>query len=101
MEAMLELEERLYGVNHWDVRQKLTSAGKKHVHNLAEAIIFQALEDLWVSSEIKKSLNFFTSADFGLYAEAAGMSVPRQLKVLRLIERAGFSIASRKERCHE
>lgn len=100
-ESMLELEEKLYGGEQWDVREKWTSAGRKRIRDLAEAVIFQAMEDLWVSTEKQKSLDFFNSEDFRLYADAAGMSVPRQLKILRMIERAGFiKIALRKARCH-
>jgi hypothetical protein len=72
----------------------MISAGSKKVKSgiksLAEAVILQAIEDLFDSSERKKSIDFFKSDNFTLCAETAGLSTLEQMRIIRMLANAGF-----------
>lgn len=52
---------------------------------LAEAIILQSIEDLWMPTHRQESLAFFKGEAFNICAEIAGMSVLKKGKLLRLL----------------
>ncbi len=54
---------------------------------LAEAVILQAMEDLWSSTYRKESLEFFEGEGFAHCAELAGMTVVERLKLIRMLRR--------------
>jgi len=55
--------------------------------HLAEAVILQALEDLWDEDQREDCLKFFTGADFRTCAAVAGMDTTEQIKVLNLLDK--------------
>jgi hypothetical protein len=67
-------------------RQKV----KNRIQSLAEAVILQAIEDLFDPSERKKSIAFFKSENFSLCAETAGLSTLEQIRIIRMLAKAGF-----------
>ena len=71
-------------------RQKV----KDRVKSLAEAVILQAVEDLFDSSERKKSIDFFKGENFTLCAETAGLSTLEQMRIIRMLAKAGFQTVS-------
>ena len=57
----------------------------KAVKNLAEAIIFQSLEDIWFPEHKKESMDFFKGSGFRICAEIAGLDARKQLRVINLL----------------
>ncbi len=55
------------------------------IRRLADAIILQAIEDLWVGKEREKCINFFTGEEFNICAGMAGMNFHDKVKVLNLV----------------
>ena len=53
----------------------------------AEAIILQAMEDLFEGDECLESVKFFTGEEFQLCAEMAGMDHGRMLALLEVVSR--------------
>jgi hypothetical protein len=64
--------------------KKKESAGLKA---LAEAVILQAMEDLWSDAHRKESLEFFEGEGFSHCADLAGMRVVERLKLIRMLRR--------------
>ena len=60
---------------------------RKRLAALAEAVIFQTLEDLWSKAHKKRSLAFFTTEGFHICAEIAGMKIADRLRFFRLLRR--------------
>jgi hypothetical protein len=54
---------------------------------LAEAVILQAVEDLWNSAHSKESVEFFEGEGFKHCADLAGMRVVERLKLIRMLRR--------------
>jgi hypothetical protein len=54
---------------------------------LAEAVILQAVEDLWSSAHSKESVEFFEGEGFKYCADLAGMRVVERLKLIRMLRR--------------
>jgi hypothetical protein len=54
---------------------------------LAEAVILQAVEDLWSSAHSKESVEFFEGDGFRHCADLAGMRVVERLKLIRMLRR--------------
>jgi hypothetical protein len=52
---------------------------------LAEAVILQAVEDLWNSAHSKESVEFFEGEGFKHCADLAGMRVVERLKLIRML----------------
>jgi len=67
---------------------------KARIQSLAEAIILQAIEDLFDSSERNKSIDFFKGENFTLCAETAGLSTLEQMRIIRMLAKAGFQTVS-------
>lgn len=59
--------------------------GKFRVRGLAEAIILQAIEDLWNPVYRKESLLFFRGEGFYECAKSAGITLKDQLRILQLL----------------
>jgi hypothetical protein len=55
------------------------------IRNLAEAIILQSVEDLWVAKQKDDCLTFFYGERFGMCAEIAGMNTYEQATMLQLV----------------
>jgi|GEM_PF-3390365 len=64
-----------------------TQKRSKGVEALAEAMILQAIEDLWSKAHRQKSIEFFTGSGFNQCADMAGMTVIDRLRVLKLLRR--------------
>ncbi|MEW6002315.1 MAG: hypothetical protein AB1638_06690 [Nitrospirota bacterium] len=62
--------------------------GKKHLRSLVEAIILQAIEDLWSDAHRKESIKFFMGEAFKNCARIANMNLFQQLRLIRMIRRA-------------
>jgi len=58
-----------------------------NIKGLAESIILQSFEDLWIKNYRKDSENFFTGDTFCLCADIAGMSALDQIKMLYMVKR--------------
>lgn|GEM_PF-1315168 len=54
------------------------------IKSLSEAIILQAIEDLWIKKEKESCINFFTGEEFNICAGMAGMNFHDKVKVLDL-----------------
>jgi hypothetical protein len=67
-------------------KKKFTVKGlKPKARNLAEAVILQSMEDLWISEEREDSRKFFRGKGFTICAEIAGLNTLEQFRVLHLI----------------
>ena len=58
------------------------------IKGLAEGIILQSIEDLWIENHRGESIDFFTGKEFSICAGLAEMNLPDQLKVLNLVKSA-------------
>ncbi len=55
------------------------------IKNLAEAIILQSMEDIWVHAYKNESRDFFSGKGFKICSEIAGLDAIKQFKVLNLL----------------
>ena len=55
---------------------------------IAEAIILQAVEDLWSPVHRKESIEFFTGEGFAICARIVGMGLYDKLRLIRIIKKA-------------
>lgn len=55
------------------------------VKTLAEAVILQAIEDLWSKSHRQKSIEFFTGDGFRHYADLAGMAPAERASLIKMV----------------
>jgi hypothetical protein len=60
----------------------------KQERKIAEAIILQAIEDLWSSVHRKESIEFFTGEGFAICSRIVGMGLFAKLRLIRLIKKA-------------
>jgi len=60
----------------------------KQERKIAEAIILQAVEDLWNPVYRKESIEFFTGEGFAICAKIVGMGLYKKLRLVRLIKKA-------------
>jgi len=56
------------------------------MESLAEAIILQSIEDLWLDKEKTNCLNFFAGEGFHICARLSGLDFDNQVKVLTLVK---------------
>lgn len=54
------------------------------LNNLAEAVILQALEDMWDERYFKESISFFQGKAFHIWSNIAGLDVYKQYTILLL-----------------
>ncbi len=59
------------------------------IKNLVEAIILQAIDDLWDPAYKVESLEFFSEEGFNICSEIANISHLKKFKLLRMIAKAG------------
>jgi hypothetical protein len=52
---------------------------------LVEAVILQAVEDLWSKADRKESIDFFSGEGFSCCARAAGMELDDQIRLLHMV----------------
>jgi hypothetical protein len=75
--------------------------GCMKVAHLAEAIVLQAIDDLWDEEQRQGCTEFFTGEDFRTCAAIAGISTSDQIKILKMfggiMRGAGKSVTLRKE----
>jgi len=57
------------------------------VQHLAEAVILQAIEDLWNEDHREDCINFFSGEDFRTCASIAGMDVTEQIEILKMLDK--------------
>ena len=62
--------------------------GRRQAGKIAEAIILQAIEDLWSAAHRKESVEFFTGEGFAICARIAGMGLYEKLKLIHAIKKA-------------
>ena len=67
---------------------KVKQQEKTSRKSLSEAVIAQAMEDLWDKNHRQESIDFFTGDGFKCCAEMANMSLYNQLKLVRIMKRA-------------
>ncbi len=53
---------------------------------LAEAILLQLMEDLWIDKEMSDSMDFFIGEGFRICSEIAGMSSDDKVRILNIVE---------------
>ena len=61
---------------------------RKQAGKIAEAIILQAIEDLWSAVHRKESIEFFTGEGFAICSSMAGMGLYEKLKLIQTIKKA-------------
>src|SRR3990172_6219780 len=98
IQGNLALEKSAVQVSRKKIKSSMISVGRQKVKNrvksLAEAVLLQAIEDLFDYSERKKSIDFFKSENFTLCAETAGLSTLEQMRLIRMLAKAGFQTVS-------
>lgn len=94
IQTNLALEKSAVPVSRTRITSSMMSLNHQRVNNriqsLAEAVILQAIEDLFDPSERKKSINFFKGDNFTLCAETAGLDTFERMRVIRMLAQAGF-----------
>jgi hypothetical protein len=60
----------------------------KQERKIAEAIILQAVDDLWSPVHRKESIEFFTGEGFVICARIVGMGLYEKLRLIQLIKKA-------------
>ena len=94
IQGNLALERSVVPVSRTRITSSMISAGSKKVKrgikSLAEAVILQAVEDLFDPSERKKSIDFFKSENFDLCAEMAGLNAVDQIRIIRMLGTKGL-----------
>lgn len=55
---------------------------------IAEAIILQAIEDLWIPVHKKESMGFFAGEGFVICAKLVGMGLYEKLRLIQVIKKA-------------
>jgi hypothetical protein len=65
-------------------KNELEGRGAKII-SLSEAIILQAIEDLWSKEERDGCFNFFRGEEFSICAMMAGMNFQDQVRVLNMV----------------
>ena len=53
---------------------------------LAEAVLLQSLEDLWIDEERHKCIDFFSGEEFHICSKIAGLGSNDKLKMLLMVE---------------
>ena len=61
---------------------------RKQEEKIAEAIILQAIEDLWSAVHRKESIEFFTGEGFAICARIVGMGLYQKLRLIQVIKKA-------------
>ncbi len=69
-------------------RTKSRGIQSRRVKALAEAVILQAVEDLWSDTQRQRSREFFTGGAFGLFADIADMGAIERVRLLKMIGKA-------------
>ncbi len=64
------------------VKKKSQSA---QIKGLAEAILFQSMEDLWIDEERSGCMDFFSGEGFCLCSEIAGISSDDKAQILDIV----------------
>ena len=64
------------------------SHAKTQVKKIAEAIILQAIEDLWRPAHKKESVAFFNGEGFEICANLVDFGLHEKLKLIQLINKA-------------
>jgi len=64
------------------VKKKVPGA---QIKVLAEAILLQSMEDLWIDEERTNCIDFFSGEGFRLCSEIAGMSSDDKVKILNMV----------------
>ena len=57
------------------------------VKHLAEAVILQAIEDLWNEDHRKECIDFFAGEDFRACASLAGMDIADKIEILKMLDK--------------
>jgi hypothetical protein len=60
----------------------------KQDRKIAEAIILQAVEDLWSAVHRQESIEFFTGEGFMICAQVVGLGTYEKLRLIQLIKKA-------------
>ena len=88
---------RLYSLCPTPPKHEMPEAGRlkmkglharKYAEKIAEAIILQAIEDLWSVLHRQESIEFFAGDGFATCARIAGMGMYEKLKLIQTIKRA-------------
>ena len=66
------------------------------LRSLAEAILLQALEDLWDGARRKETIAFFCGEGFRHCADIASMNNYERLKLIRIVRRAIMKTGGRR-----
>ena len=89
MQGNLALERSVVPYRRAKITSSMLSESSKKVkiriQSLAEAVILQAIEDLYDPSQRNKSIDFFKSENFSLCAEIAGLSAVDQIRIISLL----------------
>jgi|SRR5208283_149804 len=55
------------------------------IKGLADAILLQSMEDLWIDEERSNCINFFSGEEFRICSDIAGMSSDDKVKILNMV----------------
>jgi len=93
IQGNLALEKSVVPVRRASITSSMMSTSIKKIESrikfLAEAVILQAIEDLFDPSERKRSIDFFNSDNFSLCAEIAGLNAVDQIRIIRMLVNQG------------
>lgn len=66
--------------------------------SLTESILLEALNDLYEGNHRNESIRFFSSPDFYVAAELAGMGLDEQMKILDIVRKIVIHTKKREEK---
>ncbi|HXW68664.1 MAG TPA: hypothetical protein VEJ88_03570 [Dissulfurispiraceae bacterium] len=77
-------------INNFKTDRTIETGFKKKAHGaqikgLADAILLQSLEDLWIDEERSNCIDFFSGEGFRICSDVAGMSSDDKVKILNMV----------------
>ncbi len=77
-------------INNFKTERTIKKGAKKkapgaQIKVLAEAILLQSMEDLWIDEERSDCIDFFSGERFRICSEIAGMSSDDKVKILNFV----------------
>jgi len=76
---------QIYRIGGPEAYDPVAVSNTRYMEMLAEAVILQAMEDLWSNFYGEESVEFFQGTGFNWYADMAGMSPYEKSSLLNLM----------------
>ncbi len=71
------------------------------IKGLAEAILLQSMEDLWIDKERSDCMDFFIGEGFHVCSEIAGMSSDDKVKILNIVHEIIYQNSGKDKKLEE